>query len=209
MVLSLQLLEHTLYSLARVSGGFAIGSTLGILVGAAVGLARRWERLIAPTLQALTPVPPVAWIPIIIIILGIGEGSKIALIAVGVFSVLYMNTYKGLRNVDESLIEIGTLHRWSNWQLLWRVLLPSAAADIFTGMRVALGLSWILLFAAEFVAHSRFGLGWLVRDARNFARPEDMVVGMLMIGLLGKLSDSALTRAERCALNWKKRFSGR
>ena len=208
MAASGELLVHTVLSLRRVLVGFAIGSTLGILVGAAVGMTRRCERFLVPTLQALTPVPPVAWIPVIIVVLGIGEESKIALIAAGVFSVLYINTFRGFRSVDEALVEVGTLHRWKSGQLAWRILLPSAEPSIFTGMRVALGLSWILLFAAEFVAHSRYGLGWLIRDARNFARPDDMLVGMFMIGLLGKLSDSAMVKVEDHALRWQRRFSG-
>ncbi|MBN1859724.1 ABC transporter permease [Candidatus Bipolaricaulota bacterium] len=204
-----ELLMHTALSLQRVLGGFAIGSTLGILVGAMVGLSRKWERVLAPTMQALAPVPPVAWIPLIIVIFGIGEESKIALIAAGAFSVLYVNTFRGFRSADESLVEVGTLFRWSPRQLAWRILFPSAAPSIFTGMRVALGLSWILLFAAEFVAHSRYGLGWLIRDARNFSRPDDMMVGMFMIGLLGKLSDSLMARLEDYAFRWQRRFSGR
>jgi sulfonate transport system permease protein len=209
LALSGELLEHTALSLRRVFGGFGIGSVLGILLGSMVGVSHRWERLLAPPMQALGPVPPVAWIPIIIVVFGIGEESKIALIAAGAFTVLYVHTFRGFRSADESLVEVGKLHQWTPRQMALRVLFPSAAPSIFTGMRIALGLSWILLFAAEFVAHSRHGLGWLIRDARNFARPDDMLVGMFMIAFLGKLSDSIVARFEDRALRWQRRYRGR
>lgn len=207
LTLSAQLLEHSLISLGRLLGGFLLGSTLGVLAGSLVGLSKLFERLLAPTMQFLAPVPPVAWIPLLIILLGIGESSKIALITIGVFFVIFVNTFQGIRGADQKLVEVAQVYEKKFGELLLYVLFPSALPSILTGMRVALGLAWILLIAAEVIASEK-GLGWLIWDARNFSRPDDMIVGMVTVGILGKLSDSLMARLETSLLQWRQAFKG-
>ncbi|KKL58927.1 hypothetical protein LCGC14_2220440, partial [marine sediment metagenome] len=139
-----QLLIHSSVSLFRFLIGFALGSFLGLLFGVVVGVSKLGERLIAPTIGLFAPIPPIAWIPLLIIFFGIGEGSKIGLIAIASAVVIYISTVQGIRSVDQKLIEVAKSYNKSTKDLLIKVLLPSAIPNILTGMRVALGLSWIL-----------------------------------------------------------------
>jgi sulfonate transport system permease protein len=212
-----EIFSHAWVSIGRVLGGFVLGTILAVALGSLVGLSSIAERMVAPTIQALAPIPPTAWIPLLIILLGIGEMSKLALIAVGTFSVVYVSTVQGIRAVDQKLVEVAMMLEKPRRDLVFYVLLPGAAPNIMTGMRVALGLSWILLIAAEMVAAKMvsastrtegLGLGWLIYDARNFSRADDMIVGMIAMGLLGKASDMMMARLERQLFSWRESFKG-
>ena len=217
LTVSGELPAHARVSLGRLILGFGLGTTLAIILGSIVGLSRTAERTLAPTLQGLLPIPPTAWTPLIIILLGIGEGSKTALIAVGAFGVVYFSTLQAIRAADQNLVEVALMLQKRRRDLTFYVLLPGAIPGILTGMRVALGLSWILLIAAEMIAASivsgstrlqGLGLGWLIYDARNFSRADDMIVGMVTIGLLGKMSDKAMDFLQRWLLQWRATFQG-
>jgi sulfonate transport system permease protein len=188
--------------------GFTIGTLIGLVLGVMVGTSKFAERLFAPTIQFLAPIPPIAWIPLLIILIGIGEASKIGLIIIASFVVVYLNTVQGIRSTDQKLVDVAHVLRKSNKELIKKVLLPSATPHIFTGMRIALGLSWILLIAAEVIASSK-GLGWLIWDSRNFSRPDDLFVGIIMIGILGKLSDMVLVAFEKQLTHWRTVFQGK
>jgi sulfonate transport system permease protein len=212
-----ELPAHALVSLGRLFGGFGLGTTAAIILGSTVGLSKTAERLLAPTLQGLLPIPVTAWTPLIIILLGIGELSKTALIAIGAFGVVYFNTLQAIRGADQNLVEVAMMLQKSRRDLTFYVLLPGALPGIITGMRVALGLSWILLVAAEMIAANiasgsarlqGLGLGWLIYDARNFSRADEMLVGMITIGLLGKLSDMLMSFLQRRLLKWRQAFQG-
>ncbi len=157
--------------------------------------------------QFLAPIPPIVWIPLLIIFFGIGEMSKIVLLMVASFFVLFINTVHGIRSVDKKLVEVANIYKKSNYFLITKILIPSALSNIFLGLRLALGLSWILLIAAEVVASSK-GLGWLIWDSRNFSRPDDMFVGIITIGILGKITDQILIKAEKHFTSWKIKFEG-
>ena len=212
-----ELFAHIKVSALRVLFGFLIGAAFGLALGTWAGASKLAHRALSPTLQVLLPIPPTAWIPLLIILLDIGEASKVALIATGVFGVVYVNTTQGIRDVDSRYVDVASLYKKSPRELVFLVLLPSAVPQILTGFRVALGLSWILLIASEMVASKMvspaarlegLGLGWLIFDARRFGRPEDMIVGMLTIGLLGKVTDMILASLQRRLLSWKTTFSG-
>ena len=198
---------HSSVSLQRLLLGFLVGSTAGIFLGALVGLSRVIERAVEPTVQMLAPIPVVAWIPLLIILFGIGEASKVALIAVGTFFLIFLQTVQGIRGTDEKFIEVAAVFNKPTRRLMTDVLLPSALPHILTGLRAAFGLSWILLIVAEIIASSA-GLGWLIWDARNFSRPDDMIVGMIVVGILGKLSDQALVALQTWLLRWRQSFQG-
>ncbi|MEM1362324.1 MAG: ABC transporter permease [Pseudomonadota bacterium] len=199
------LFEHIAVSLQRLIIGFALGSFLGISLGVYVAYRPLGARMLEPTILSLIPVPPIAWIPLLIIFFGIGEGSKIALISIGSFCTLFIQAAYGIRTGDRMLVEMAHANNKSDASILWRVLLPGALPGILASMRVALALSWTLLIASEVIASSS-GLGWLIWNARNFSRPDDMLVGMVTVGLLGKLSDWSLVQLEARLTRWRRAF---
>lgn len=217
LIKSGELIAHSRVSLIRLFEGFLFGSFLGVLAGAITGLSKTFERILSPTIQAFSPIPPPAWIPLLIIIFGLGESSKVALIAIGAFIIVYVNTYQGFRNTDQKLIEVANIFQKSRLQLGFSVLLPSAAPSILTGLRIALGLSWILLIASELISSKMvsestrlegMGLGWLIFDARRFGRPDDMIVGMITMGILGKITDLIMEYIENRIIHWRQVFKG-
>jgi sulfonate transport system permease protein len=200
------LARHAWVSLRRLAVGFALGGVVAVALGSLVGLSRAAERVAGPTILALAPVPPVAWVPLLIVLLGI-DGAKLALIALGTFFIVYSGTVQGVRGADSRLVEVAYVYGKSGRSLVLEVLLPSALPSILYSLRVALGISWILLIAAEVIASSE-GLGWLIWDSRNFSRPDDMIVGMIAVGALGKLSDDLLVRLQGWLLRWRPSFQG-
>lgn len=207
LLMSGELLVHITVSLQRLLAGFVLGSGVAIVLGVVVGFSRLAERMLSPTVQVLAPIPVVAWIPLLIILLGIGETSKIVLVALGTFFLIFFSTVQGIRSTDRKLVEVAYIYQKTPLQLAWHVLLPSALPHILTALRAALGLSWILLIVAEVIA-SASGLGFLIWDARNFSRPDDMIVGMLTVGLLGKWSDQLLAGLQGRLLQWRQSFQG-
>lgn len=201
------LLEHTLASVQRVALGFGIGAAAGVAVGLWTGASRLGEKLLGPTLQTLGPVPPIAWTPLLIIAFGIGETPKVALVAIGVFFVMAIQTTQGVRGTNERYVELARLYRIPRLNLLRSVLVPSALPSVLTGARVALALAWILLIAAEMIDAAK-GLGWLIQDSRGFSRPDEMIAGMVMIGLLGKGTDMAIAATQAHLLRWDAQFTG-
>jgi len=197
-----RLLTNSYVSMRRLLFGFIIGTSLGIAIGTIVGFSKLGTKIVEPTLLALLPIPPVAWIPFLIIIFGIDEASKIALISMGSFWTLFLQTSYGIRTVDKNLIEVARIFK-KDWKaVLQKVMIPSCLPHIFSGMRMALAISWGLLVMSEIIASSR-GLGWLIWDARNFSRPADLIVGMIATGILGKLTDSLIVRAEKRVTRWR------
>lgn len=201
------LLVHSVVSLRRMLTGFLIGSSLGISLGVVVGYWKVGRRLVEPTVLALLPVPPIAWIPLLIILLGIGEVSKIALISMGSFFTLFVNTVHGVRSTDTRLLEVAYVLEKSDRYVLRGIVLPSAIPSMIAGARVAAALSWTLLISAEVIASAQ-GLGWLIWDSRNFSRPADMICGMMAVGILGKLTDSGLVLLERYFTRYRRVFHG-
>ena len=202
-----ELWGHIGVSLARVAAGFAIGAALAVLIGAWVGLSRRAESYLEPTFQALRAIPSLAWVPLLLLWLGIDETPKVVLIALGAFFPVYLALLAGIRNVDRKLVEVGRLHRLSGVALTRRILLPAALPSLFTGLRGALSLSWMFLVAAELIAATQ-GLGYLLSDGRETSRPDLVIAAILLLAVLGKLSDGLLKRLETRALHWRDSFVG-
>lgn len=201
-------LEHqTAVSIGRLIKGFALGSVVGIAAGTAVGTSRFVSRLIEPSVLTIIPIPAVAWIPLLIVLFGIGETSKVLLIALGSFCTLFLHSAHGVRSADRKLSEVASVLGKSRATLVRRVLFPAALPEIFAAARIAMALSWALLIVAEVVASSS-GLGWFIWDARNFNRPADMIVGMIAIGVFGKLSDTLLAQIGHFATRWRDTYGG-
>lgn len=206
MLLTGELLRHIGISLARLFLGAGIGVGCGLAVGTLIGAYKTCERLVLPTLGFLLPVPPIAWIPLFIVIFGI-NGSRIALITAGTFLFVAMATATGIRSLSKELIEVAELYEYRGWRLLFSVLLPGAASEIVGGIRASVGISWILLVASELIA-STSGVGWLMWNARTFSRPADMQAACLTISLLGIGMDLSLVQLQRRLSLWRVVFAG-
>lgn len=196
------LARHVLASVLRVSAGFLLGATLGIAAGSLVGLSRRAEALVDPSVQALRAIPSLAWVPLLLLWLGIDELPKVTLIAVGAFFPVYLNLVAGIHNVDRKWIEVGQMHGLRAGALVRRILLPAALPALFTGLRAGLSLSWMFLVAAELIAATR-GVGYLLSDGRETGRPDVVLAAIFLLALLGALSDWGLRAIERRLLGWR------
>jgi NitT/TauT family transport system permease protein len=197
------LLTHASASLLRVATGFAIGGSLGVAVGILAGLSDRMCRTIDPTLQFLRPVPITAWIPLAVAWFGIHERPAIFLIALGTFFATYLNARHGVRYVDPVLVRAARMLGYNTrWEVLRTVVIWSALPNIFTGLRIGLGLAWMCVVAAEMLA-VKSGLGYMLWDAYNFLRIDLIITGMISIALLGYLSDRVLLLFQRIVLKWE------
>jgi ABC-type nitrate/sulfonate/bicarbonate transport system permease component len=197
-----ELYEHIWASLARSLPGFAIGTFLGAALGLAAGVARWFDRLLSPAVFLTYPVPKIVMLPIFMIWFGIGDLSKVLIIALACFYPVFINAYYGVRQTRTILVWSALNMGAGRWRVFRKVVLPSAAPMIFAGMRVALALSFIVMFAAEMInAHS--GLGHLIRVAENSLRFDLMYVSLVTIAILGYAGDRLVRFAHSRLLAWQ------
>jgi NitT/TauT family transport system permease protein len=198
-----QLWKHVVASLFRVSWGFGLAVAGGLPLGIALGLRRRLEQAIAPVLELVRPISPLAWTPIAILWLGVGDLAAVAIIAVATFAPLTLAVRAAVRGMLPTHRRAGANFGLRGSALARRVILPAIAPQLLAGLRLALGIAWLVLVAAEMLAVNS-GLGFLIVDARNAGNRYDVVVaGMVMIGLVGLLLDALLRRLERLPdLRW-------
>ena len=199
------LAAHVAASTARVAAGFAIGASLAVAIGAVVGLSRRGEALLDPSFQALRAIPSLAWVPLLLLWLGIDESPKVALIAIGAFFPVYMGVSSGFRDVDRKLVEVARMYRLRGVALVRRVLLPAALPAVLTGLRNGLSLAWMFMVAAELIATTD-GLGYLLTDGRETGRADIVLGAIVLLAILGKLTDTGMQRLERRWLAWRDSF---
>jgi sulfonate transport system permease protein len=202
LLLDGSLFKHIGVSSARVGAGFVIGGALGLAVGALVALNRRAEALLDPSFQALRAVPSLAWVPLLLLWLGIDLAPKLTLIAIGTFFPMYLATVAGLRNVDRKLVEVGVQLGFSRGALLRRIYVSASLPAIMTGLRASLGLGWMFLVAAELIAATS-GLGYLLTDGRETGRADLVLVSIIALAILGKASDAILVAIEKRVLHWR------
>jgi sulfonate transport system permease protein len=188
-------------STGRALAGLALGGGLGLLLGLLTGTFRSAETLLDTSLQMLRNIPALALIPLVIMWLGIDEGAKLFLVAVGVFFPIYLNTFHGIRSVDKGLIEMARSYGLKGWPLYRHVILPGALPSVLVGLRFALGLMWVLLIVAETIS-AQSGIGYLTMNAREFLQTDVVLVGVLLYALLGKLADVLAKGLERWWLRW-------
>ncbi len=202
-----QLLGHLAASISRVLWGFGVGGLLAIILGLAVGLSRNVEELLAPTIQALRAIPSLAWVPLLILWMGVDEGPKITLVAIGAFFPIYTNLHAGIRQIDRKLVEVGYAYGLRGLDLVRQIMLPASLPALLTGLRIGMAQGWLFLVAAELIAASR-GLGFLLIDSQNTGRADIIVLSIVLLALLGKLMDWLLALLERRLLRWTDTFSG-
>jgi NitT/TauT family transport system permease protein len=202
MVVSGELAQHLAASLRRLVAGFVIGGGLGVAVGIGVGFFSVAEAVGTPLIAATFPVPKIALLPLLILWLGLGEPSKVAVIALGVFFPMAINTATGVRQADPLLVRAAVSFGARRWSVIWKVILPSALPMIFAGLRLAAGTALLLLVSAEMIAVES-GIGFLVLHAGNIMATTKLMVGIVVLSLLGVLSHWGLSRLERLAVPWR------
>ncbi len=190
-------------SLRRVAAGYLTAVALGIPGGLLLGWYPAAAQVVNPIIQMIRPISPIAWIPIAIVLFGIGDVAAIFLIFLASFFPILVSAMNGVRNVPSMYRRAGRNFGLSPAQLLRRVVLPAALPQMLVGLRIALGIAWLVVVAAEMIA-ANSGLGYLVIDARNSGKRYDLVVAaMLLIGLIGLALDFGFRRAEKLrSIRW-------
>lgn len=191
------LLKYIVASLFRVTWGYLAAVIIGVPAGIALGLSRRSEMALNPFLQILRPISPLAWIPIAILWFGVGDVSAIFLIFLASLFPLVVTAMHAVHNIEGVHVRAGANFGLTRAQLVRTVIVPAILPQVLVGMRIALGIAWLVVVAAEMIAVNS-GLGFLIIDARNAGNRYDLVVaGMILIGAIGVLLDFVMRQAER------------
>jgi NitT/TauT family transport system permease protein len=193
------LFTHLTASAGRVLLGFVIAAVLAIPLGIVLARYARASKLVEPTLGLLRPIPVTAWVPLILIVFGLGSHSAVILIFIGSFFPIFINTLLGVKRVPQRLLEAAQMLGTSEGEILYKVILPAALPSVFAGMRIALGLAWVVVVVGETVGVPN-GLGSVITEAREVSRTEVIITGMIFIGLAGLATDKLLTVGLRKAL---------
>jgi len=189
-------------SLYRILAGFFVGSLIGLAVGLVTGTSALMDKIGTPIVNAIYPIPKIALLPLFILWLGIGELSKVTIIALGVFFPVAMNTYSGVKNVDTLLLKVAASFNASWWITMKSVVLPNALPMIFAGLRLAAGTSLLLLVAAEMIA-AQVGIGALILHYGDLMITDKLMAGVIVLSLLGLVFNLILQFVERKAIPWK------
>ena len=194
--------HHILASLFRTLTGFFLGISVAIPIGLWIGYSRTMNAVCMPILGFIRPIPPIAFIPLVILYFGIGEVSKILLIFAASFNFTVLASAAGMRSVPEQLIRAGTNLGLSKRQLFTSVMLPAAMPQIFTGIKTSIAVSWAVVVAAELIA-AQAGLGFIIEDAGTFFRTPEVLIGVAIIGAIGLLFEIIVTMIEGRVLHWQ------
>lgn len=186
-----ELQTDLLISLQRVIKGFIVSAILGILLGSLIGMFRTVRELLTPTITVIRQIPIIAWIPLIIMWAGIGEGSKVIIIVLAAFFPVLVNTESGVEQTPQGLIEVADLYQLNVWQKFVKVYLPHALPQILVGLKLGLGVSWMAVVAAELIA-SNAGIGYRLNYSRSMMEANKVIVCMVVIGLVGVVMDKLI-----------------
>lgn len=203
LIASGELAKALQVSLYRVFCGFALAVVLGVTIGTLMGRIRWLDDLLDPLVELLRPISPLALFPLAILWFGIGDASKIFVIAVAASFPVILNTYAGVRSIDPNLVRAARSLGANRRELLIGVILPGSLPHIFTGIRLAWGISLIVIIAAEMVGASA-GIGYMVMEAQQTFRTERLFAGIIVIGLIGLLTDRGFHALRRACLPWNR-----
>jgi len=195
-----------LISTRRALIGLVIGGSIGFVLGLLNGVSRLAERLFDTSLQMVRTIPHLALIPLVILWFGIGEEAKIFLVALGVAFPIYLNTFNGIKNIDQRLLEMALVYRIPKRQLFTQIVIPGAMPSILVGFRYALGIMWMSLIVAETIGADS-GIGYMATTAREFVQMDVVVLSIILYAILGKLSDVIAVQLERRFLRWNPVFA--
>lgn len=193
---------NILASLQVALTGFITAMVIGIPLGLFMGWWEYADRFIRPIFELVRPVPPIAWIPLVVVWMGIGLQAKAMIIFFTAFVPCVINSYTGIKLTNKTLINVSRTFGASNIEIFWKIGIPSALPMVFAGIRVALGNSWSTLVAAEMLAASA-GLGYMIQIGRTIARPDIVIAGMVTIGAIGAVLSGILSYVEKHALKWQ------
>jgi taurine transport system permease protein len=196
------LAEHLGISLYRVLAGFGLGCLFGIPVGLGMGLNKVIKGWMDPLIEFYRPVPPLAYVPLVIIWMGIGDSGKVLLLFLATFSIIVISARAGVASVAIEKIHAAYSLGASRWQILRHVILINALPEIFTGMRVAMGVCWGTLVAAEMVAATS-GVGWMVLNASRYLNTDIVLMGVILMGVVGFTIDMGMRSLEKKLIPWK------
>jgi NitT/TauT family transport system permease protein len=201
------LLTHLLASMSRVYGGFALAALFALPIGIMVGRMPTARMLLDPFLQVMRPIPVTAWLPLSMILFGLGAKSAFALVCLGAFYPILLNTIFGVRSVDPKLFEAASMLGCRGNAQFYKVVLPAATPAIFTGLRLGLGLAWFVIVVGEMTGVPQ-GLGAVIMDGRTLSRTELVICGMIVIGVAGYLSDRVVVLIGNRLLRWSPNHHG-
>jgi ABC-type nitrate/sulfonate/bicarbonate transport system permease component len=201
-----ELLPHVGASLARALPGFILGSSIGVVLGLLAGVARSLDQLLSPVVFLTYPVPKIVFLPIVMLWVGIGDASKVAVIALACFYPCFINAYYGARGTPTIMVWSGLSMGARRWRIFRKVVVPSALPLVFAGLRVSLALSFILLFSTEMI-NARSGLGFLIRQSESSLRFDLMYVAIVAVAVLGYAADRLLLQIRRRVLAWQEAAS--
>ena len=196
--------KHILNSLYRVGMGFAVAAFLGIPMGLLLGWSPILRHIAGPLVELMRPIPPLAWIPIAILWFGIGMKSAAFIIFLGAFFPILLNTVSGVLGINPLYFEVARSLNAKKRDVFFKVLIPGSIPSIFVGMRIGVGIGWMTLVAAEFTGvKTGYGLGYMIMTARDIQRPDEILAGMLVIGLIGYLINEGLRTCEKKIVKWR------
>jgi NitT/TauT family transport system permease protein len=204
---SATLLQHLFASMSRVYGGFALAALFALPIGMMIGRIPTARMLLDPVLQVMRPIPVTAWLPLSMILFGLGPRSAFALVCLGAFYPILLNTVFGVRNVDPKLFEAASMLGCEGNAQFYKVVLPAALPSIFTGLRLGLGLAWFVIVVGEMTGVPQ-GLGAVIMDGRTLSRTELVICGMIIIGLAGYVSDRIVVMIGNRMLAWSPTHHG-
>jgi NitT/TauT family transport system permease protein len=197
---------HLLASLSRVYGGFAIALCAALPLGVLIGRNALIRRVLDPTLQVLRPIPVTAWLPLAMIMFGLGPRSAFFLVCLGAFYPILINTIFGVRAVDQHLFEAASMLGCQGAAQFLHVVLPASLPAIFTGLRLGLGFAWVVIVVGEMTG-VQTGLGAIIMEARQLSRTEIVICGMVVIGIAGFISDRIVLFLGKRLLRWSPGFA--
>ncbi len=202
-----ELLEHLLATLWRILVGYVIGVVPAVVIGLLMAMSRTVRIIVDPLIAALFPIPKVALMPLLLLAFGFGDASKMAVVAIGAFFPVVVNTYAGASNIERIYVDVARNYGASPFIMFSRVVFFGALPMIFAGLRVALAISFIVVVAAEFVA-AKTGIGYLIWSSWELLKVDAMFVGIVVIGLLGVVTSTIFREIERKVIPWKTDQSG-
>lgn len=188
-------------SFLRVLKGFGVGLAAGFLVGILSALFPKFEAFTDLVIQILRPIPPIAWIPLAILWFGIGEESKVFIIFLGAFFPIFLNTAEGVKSIDSKYFELAQVYEVPKPMLIWQIVIPGALPSIMTGIRLGVGNAWVCVVAAEMIG-AVSGVGHMLSDGRSLSRPDIVILGMLIVGIVGKIMDDILKLIHKKLITW-------
>jgi sulfonate transport system permease protein len=195
------LIDNLGISLLRVGEGYCLGALLGMTIGCFMGLFPLFERMMSFITGILRPIPIMAWVPLMILWVGIGELSKIILIAIGTFWAVLVSVINGIKNTDRKYLEVAYIFKKDKFTLLKKVIFPAMLPFVFSGLRIGIDNAWRSVVGAEVVA-SISGVGFMIQFAREVSRTDIMFVGIITVGLVGICIDQLLKSIQKKLLKW-------